>query len=86
MNVDDQLLSSLNIVEVNIPLTALEVGDADKLISLPQYFENLTHLTIHYPIASFMYKAAPFDLSAQNQLHQIPQCLYSHSNLQKLEL
>ena len=89
LNVDDQLLSSLNIVDVNIPLTALEVGDADKLMPLPQYFKNLTHLTIDYPRTSFMYKAVPFDsshFSAQSQLHQIHQRLYSHSNLQKLEL
>ena len=89
LNVDDQLLSSLNIVEVNTPLTALEVGDADKLMSLPQYFENLTHLTIHYPRTSYVYKADPFNLSllsAKSQLHQLPQCLYSHSNLQKIEL
>ena len=89
LNVDDQFLSSLNIVDVNIPLTALEVGDADKLMSLPQYFKTLTHLIIHYPRTSFMYKAAPFDsshFSARSQLHQLPQCLYSHCNLQKLEL
>ena len=36
-----------------------------------------------------MYKADPFNLSClstQSQLHQLPQCLYTHSNLQKLEL
>ena len=89
LNVDDQLLSSLNIVDVNLPLTVLEVGDAGKLMSLPQYFKTLTHLIIHYPRTSFIYKAASFDSShssAQSQLHQLPQCLYSHSNLQKLEL
>ena len=92
LNVDNQLLSSLNIVEVNVPLTALEVGDANKLMALPQYFENLTHLTIHYPRTPFMYKPDPLNLaflcclSTQSQLHQLPQCLYFHSNLQKLEL
>ena len=51
---DELLSSSLNIVEVNTPLTALEIGRSKLMTSLLQHFKGLHCLTLHEPYPQYL--------------------------------
>ena len=56
LNIPDELIvpSSLNIVEVNTPLTALEIGRSKLMTSLLQHIKGLHCLTLHEPYPQYL--------------------------------
>ena len=51
LDISDYLVPPLNLSEVNVPLSALEIGRSEKLLTLAQCFKNLECLIVHqvYP-------------------------------------
>ena len=84
LDISDHLVPSLNLSEVNTPLTALEIGHYKKLLTLAQCFKNLDCLIVHqiYPLhnitassAFFRYPSDP-SLQKHNQsLERLPRII-----------
>ena len=50
---EEDIIKSLDIEEVNTPLTTLEIAGSEKLMKLPRHFKELRCLILHVPLTGF---------------------------------